>query len=232
MNELMLLLRKKYHKIPSYIYHQVKMRFIYPPIAILGNMYTLADKKIQRLKLSSAGITEKTLNRLHLGCGAIKIDGYCNVDIDALIAPDNFAEIIYSCHVLEHIGHEEVLPTLRNWYRVLKPGGEVRISVPDLDRIVNIYKNNWAHFQTKTHSPWIGLIYGGQSDKFDFHKTGFNLTWLSYLLESVGFADIEEYSHVPHFIPGVEDASMANATFGEYISLNVKAIKPKICEKE
>jgi hypothetical protein len=82
------------------------------------------------------------------------------------------------------------------------------------------------HFQTKGNSPWIGLIYGGQLDKYDYHKTGFNFCWLSHILESVGYIDIEEYPHFPHFIPNLVDASLANEPFKEYISLNIKARKP------
>ncbi len=177
--------------------------------------------------------------KLHLGCGDIHIDGYCNVDIDCLPTVDvvdnililhkfgqNYAEQIYACHVLEHLSHMEVPKTLHRWHEVLMPGGELRISVPDIDRIVKVYCNNWDHFQTKGNAPWIGLLYGGQLDPYDYHKTGFNFCWLSKLLEDAGFIEIEEYSHYPHFIAGTEDGSLAKEPFGEYISLNIKAKKP------
>jgi hypothetical protein len=109
---------------------------------------------------------------------------------------------------------------------VLKPHGELRISVPDIDRIVKIYHENWQHFQTPGNSPWIGLLYGGQGDPYDFHKKGFNYCWMRHLLEGVGFVDIAEYPHAPHFIPGVVDASLAKEPFGEFLSLNVVARKP------
>jgi len=173
--------------------------------------------------------------RLHLGCGDVRIDGWCNVDVDPSTAADviddilrlerfadGTADAIYACHVLEHVAHEEVLRTLRTWRRVLKPGGDLYVSVPDIDRIVRIYAANWEHFQTRPNAPWIGLIYGGQLDRFDFHKTGFNLCWMTELLERAGFADVSEYPHAPHPF-GVVDASLAKEPFGEYISLNVRA---------
>jgi predicted SAM-dependent methyltransferase len=191
-----------------------------------------------RFKLKKEDVNSK---KLHLGCGAIHIPGYCNVDIDYLTTvdklddvkklkkfPNGYAELIYACHILEHLSHTEVIPTLKRWYDVLQPGGELRISVPDIDRIVKIYINNWDHFQTPGNSPWIGLIYGGQITSYDYHKTGFNFCFLSYLLENVGFEDIMEYPNEPHFIPGIVDASMGMEPFGEYFSLNVKANKPKI----
>lgn len=177
--------------------------------------------------------------KLHLGCGQIRLPGFCNVDILATPAVDFVADIsrlneftdnsieqIYACHVLEHFSHDEAVTVLRRWFEVLKPGGELRISVPDLDRIVRVYVDNWQHFQTPGNSPWIGLIYGGQGDPYDFHKTGFNFCWMRHLLEGIGYMDVAEYPHEPHFVPGAVDASLAKEPFGRFLSLNVVAKKP------
>ena len=170
----------------------------------------------------------------------IHVEGFCNVDIletDATDVCDNIALLnkfshdsvveIYACHVLEHFSHDEIIPLLKRWLEVLQPGGILRISVPDIDRIVDIYYRNKAHFEHKGFSPWIGLIYGGQSTPYDYHKTGFNANWLGYLLTEAGFYDVKEYPHFPHFIPSLVDASLANEPFKEYVSLNLLALKPK-----
>lgn len=177
--------------------------------------------------------------RLHLGCGNIRLTGFCNVDILTTSAvdvvsdisklenfSDNSIELIYACHVLEHFSHDEAVDVLRRWFDVLMPGGQLRVSVPDIDRIVKIYSDNWKHFQTPGNSPWIGLLYGGQGDPYDFHKTGFNFCWMQHLLKKIGFEEIEEYPHEPHFVAGVADASLAKEPFGRYLSLNVIAKKP------
>lgn len=135
------------------------------------------------------------------------------------------ATLIYACHLLEHFSHSEIPGILRRWLEVLEPGGEVRISVPDIDRIVRIYANNWQHFQMPENSPWIGLIYGGQTTPYDYHKTGFNFVWMRHLREAAGLVDVQEYPHEPHWL-GVRDASLAREPFGEYVSLNVLARKP------
>ncbi len=177
--------------------------------------------------------------RLHLGCGAVKIRGFLNVDIDPELPTVDVvddvgelrrfsggsASLIYACHVLEHFTHQEVPRVLHRWHEVLEPGGELRVSVPDLDRIVRIYTKNWNHFQTPPNTPWIGLIYGGQTDRYDYHKTGFNFAWLKHLLEGAGFVDVQEYPHEPHWL-GLRDASLAKEPFNEYISVNVRARRP------
>ena len=80
--------------------------------------------------------------KLHLGCGSLRADGFCNVDITGQLSvdvvdvsrldkfPENHAELIYACHVLEHFSHAEIPRIFRCWLAVLAPGGEVRISVP------------------------------------------------------------------------------------------------------
>lgn len=178
--------------------------------------------------------------KLHLGCGNIRLPGFCNVDIlptqavdviSDISSLDNFnnesVDLIYACHVLEHFSHKDAVIILKRWFEVLTPGGELRLSVPDIDRIVKIYNDNWDHFQTPGNSPWVGLLYGGQGDPYDFHKTGFNFCWMKYLLEGVGFTDVTEYQHEPHFAGEIVDASLAKEPFGTYLSLNVVAIKPK-----
>lgn len=66
--------------------------------------------------------------KLHLGCGDVRIPGWCNIDIGDTGANDlndnissldrvseNFATDVYACHALEHFSHEEVLKILKLW---------------------------------------------------------------------------------------------------------------------
>lgn len=176
--------------------------------------------------------------RLHLGCGNRRAVGWLNVDIRFTRCvdvvddirrlarfPAGWADEIYACHVLEHFDFAETDAVLRRWTRVLRPGGVLRISVPDLDRITAIYQANLQHFRKPGNLPWTGLIYGGQENPYDYHKNGFNFTSLKHQLEGLGFTAIEEYPHEPHFISGFADASLAKEPFGQFISLNLKATK-------
>ena len=206
---------------------------------VIGKVRREAGKALDPItRRFRAPLAADSARRLHLGCGDVPIAGFCNVDAKANPAVDvvsdilrleafaaRSADLIYACHVLEHFSHDDAAKALARWFEVLAPGGELRVSVPDLDRIVDIYSRNLKHFNTPGNSPWIGLIYGGQKDMYDFHKTGFNFCWMKHLLGGVGFTDIREYPHAPHFA-GVQDGSLANGPFSEYISLNVVARKP------
>jgi predicted SAM-dependent methyltransferase len=193
----------------------------------------------RRLTAEGATLSGVGFSRLHLGCGHVHIPGWTNCDVlrtgatDVVIdictlpgIPPGSVDVIYACHVLEHFATSEVPAILRRWCQVLRGGGEVRLSVPDLDAITRIYQEHLDHFQVPGNQPWIALIYGGQKDQYDFHKTGFNFAWMKGLLEQAGFTDVRRYDAEPHFIPGIRDNSSASAPFGKYISLNVRATAP------
>jgi predicted SAM-dependent methyltransferase len=173
--------------------------------------------------------------RLNLGSGSAPIPGFTNVDIlpDApgvdLVADlsqplpldDGVADLIYASHVLEHFSTAEVPVLLAGWRRVLKDGGELLIAVPDLDIVAEIIRDRNGWF-TPPHEPWQALVYGGQKDAYDFHRTGFNDVWLTKLLNDAGFGTVrrvERFSDVPAI-----DASYSVLPFGRNISLNLRAV--------
>ena len=47
--------------------------------------------------------------------------------------------MVYSSHFLEHIPRDQVAPFLQECWRILKPGGVLRIVVPDLENLCRIY---------------------------------------------------------------------------------------------
>jgi SAM-dependent methyltransferase len=53
--------------------------------------------------------------------------------------PDGAFEAAFGSHVLEHLTPGEAESLLRELHRILRPGGIVRIAVPDLDRVIAEY---------------------------------------------------------------------------------------------
>ncbi len=184
--------------------------------------------------------TRATSRNLNLGCGMSCISGYCNIDILPLDTVDivddsmklykfknNFAERIYASHILEHCDHHRVWLVLNRWYEVLKPGGEIRISVPDIEKIMELYVKNKGIIESRDGDAWLEFIFGGQKNRYDYHKTGFTESRLTRLLDSTGFVNIDKYPCDPPFIKGLKDSSLKKPFgLGVLISLNMKAYKP------
>ena len=89
---------------------------------------------------------------LNLGCGNKFHPAWTNVDVVArgnsvighdlrkgISFPDGKFDVVYHSHLLEHFPRAQALPFLRECYRVLKPGGIIRVAVPDLERIARVY---------------------------------------------------------------------------------------------
>ena len=53
--------------------------------------------------------------------------------------PDSSVEVLYSCHMMEHLEKERALGFLREALRVLEPAGIIRVVVPDLKRMAERY---------------------------------------------------------------------------------------------
>ncbi len=146
----------------------------------------------------------------------VDIVGDC-ADLSAF-ADGTVAEI-YASHVYEHLGFRQELPkALREAYRVLAPGGELKIAVPDLDIICRMWASDSMPAQAR--ETLMCHLYGDQTDAHDFHRVGFNWDILTGFLARAGFAQARRVEAFGLF----EDTS-AWKSFGVPISLNVVATK-------
>ena len=178
--------------------------------------------------------------KLHLGCGSKHIPGFLHVDalayphvdvvgpVDVLpFAADGAAELIYACHVLEHFGRQSVAKVLSEWFRVLKPGGLLRLAVPDFGAAARLYA------ERRLPNGLIeitGLIVGGQRDEYDYHKAVFDEPTLATTLRSVGFREVRRWDWRATEHAGMDDYSQAylphmDKEHGTLVSLNLEAVK-------
>ncbi len=142
-------------------------------------------------------------NKLNLGCGFDKRQGYTNVDIDSYHAPDLVADVtdlgalpdqyyqqILALDLLEHLPRFKCLSTLQEWNRVLCPGGELELKVPDALLLLEQLKgvdNQTADQQQAI----IQNLMGTQHQDGDFHLNTFTELTLSTQLAEAGF-EIDE----------------------------------------
>ena len=92
--------------------------------------------------------------KLNLGCGPDHMPGWTNVDYDESLKPDVVADLrhlpfddgvathVFASHVLEHFRWDE--PVLEEWHRVLRPGGEIVVIVPDIIGVHALWKKGAA----------------------------------------------------------------------------------------
>lgn len=177
--------------------------------------------------------------KLHLGCGKRFIPGYVHIDavdyqhIDHITTIDNLSfigddsvDVIYNCHVLEHFKRRDVSRVLKEWRRVLKPDGILRVSVPNFATICQIYQ------RTDNIDLVIGPLFGRQDYLYNIHYNVFDLTSLRKHLEEAGFVSVCEYDWRDTDHADVDDYSQAyvphmDKTSGILVSLNVECKKPK-----
>lgn len=179
---------------------------------------------------------ETTKICLHLGCGPVNHPQFINIDL--IPAPhvhyvrsisnlkpfrDNSVDLIYASHCIETFSPLKIPDILSEWYRVLKPGGIVRIAVPDFDKIIELYLA--ANRNIEVIRPFL---MGEQNHKLSIHMSIFNRQSLSCLLKQAGFINIQEWHPGSSAITNMLDRSRllvyVNAKMYP-ISLNLEAIK-------
>lgn len=151
--------------------------------------------------------------RLNVGGGDTQIDGFINIDrkcgVEAYPLPygENSVDEIRASHVLEHFGHRKVAKVLANWVACLKPGGLLRIAVPDFRWI----SENYAAGEPCNVQ---GYTMGGQVDENDCHHSLFDREALTEMMINAKLERIGRWKSE------IEDAARLP------VSLNLQGYKP------
>jgi SAM-dependent methyltransferase len=171
-----------------------------------------------RLAARSAAGGER---RLEIGPGENRIEGFETLDIAtnpyadyihdagrALPFADGTFSIIYASHILEHVPWYQVGDVLREWVRVLAPGGRLEIWVPDGLKIAKAFveaetqgsrafeEDGWFKFnEERDPCRWASgriFTYGdgtGKTDHENWHRALFSPRYLLSLLGQAGLAE-------------------------------------------
>lgn len=155
--------------------------------------------------------------KLNIGAGSTVIDGYTPIDRKLgseafpLPYPDESISDIRASHILEHFTFGDAQKAMEEWVRVLEPGGRIRISVPDVDKVL-------ASDNKKERLFWL---MGGQMHADDIHKSAYDRHRLTALMEQNGLTQISDWVS-----PNTDCAALP-------ISLNLQGVKKKpVVEKQ
>lgn len=161
------------------------------------------DRRVRRY----LDITEKPA--LQIGCGKNVLSGWLNSDISLKDSrsgiymdagkpfplPDSSFDYVYSEHLFEHLTYQQAQNMLKESYRVLKPGGVIRIATPDLQFLMRLYqepekpihKDYMAYSVKDSEIPATPVYVINKFHTSWRHQIIYDRETLSEALETVGF---------------------------------------------
>lgn len=171
--------------------------------------------------------------RLNLGCGDKILPGYVNVDIapvregkspdvlsDLRQLPfaDGHADEVLSVHVIEHFYHWEAVEVLKEWVRVLKPGGTLILECPNLLTAAKnlVRQPHQGALPGLEGQGTMWVLYGDPAwkDPLMCHKWGYTPQSLGQLMQESGLVDVRR--------------ERAVFKLGEPRDMRVVGVKPKV----
>lgn len=159
--------------------------------------------------------------KLNIGAGDTVIDGYTAIDrrlgteAYPLQYEDNSVSDIRASHILEHFTFKDGQQALKEWVRVLKPGGRIRLAVPDFDYIVKERQDT----DPEQQKYWRFHLMGGQTDDNDIHASVYDRSLLTQTMLQCGLVDIKKWQS--------DNTDTASAA----CSLNLEGVKPAVDAK-
>lgn len=153
--------------------------------------------------------TKASIDPVRLNIGDEAIDGFTSIKNGTPVDANSADEIVAS-HILQKFSHRKTMDVLTGWVTALKPGGTIRIAVPDHHKIVEAY-NHGLHGD-KVENWWLGA----QESEEDYHRAMFTEPALRQAMLAVGLVHIQPWT------------SAEGGKASHSISLNLQGRKPKI----
>lgn len=189
--------------------------------------------------------------KLHVGCGRYSLEGWLNADIELrhrnvdifldarepLPFEDGKFRFVFTEHLLEHVSFDDGRRFLKEVGRVLRPGGVVRISTPDLEFLLRYYSDSspaadeytdyhgreFIRKEVRSRAMVISNFF------YDFgHRLIYDWDLLVRVLEEAGFRGVErrQVGESPHeALRGVEQHGH-HYPFNVEESMVAEAVKP------
>jgi predicted SAM-dependent methyltransferase len=146
---------------------------------------------------------------LNLGSGdSGKQEGIINVDIRPLPTvdvvadvahltfPDNECEGVMSRNLIEHFGRHEYFDVVKEWVRVLQPGGFLKVETVDMGLLMD----KWRQIPEEN---WLDGVLGAQTYPENFHKMSFTREHLEKDFEKLGLDILEVQQFEAREIPRI-----------------------------
>lgn len=188
--------------------YQVRLNhvFIFEMMSLLGRIFMNSKPKLQQ---------DNKPNLLNLGCAADKFDGWINADffqgfqfwkphpykpnwmLDIrypLNCNDNTWDGVFCEHTIEHIYPNQDLALFKELYRTMKHNAYLRITVPDLEKYIQFYTNQ---YEDENFKQWDTRCEAVRSlTQNYFHLSLWDYELLEKYLRAAGFKNIKKMNYM------------------------------------
>ncbi len=161
-------------------------------------------------------VKDNAVRKLQIGAGEFSFPGWLNTDIEPregqayldatqrFPLPDSSFQLVFGEQLLEHLSYEEGLGMMKESFRILVPGGKIRVATPNLLKLTELLRDDkspeqiayirakmdWHRWST-TPDPASFII---NSEMYEFgHRFLYTPKMLRSTMEAAGFTQIQEY---------------------------------------
>ena len=202
----------------------------------------------------AAYMRNEPIRKLQIGAGSSRRPGWLNTDIEPgeglayldatkrFPLDDGSLHYIFSEHVIEHLTYDEGKLMMAEAYRVLAPGGKMRISTPNLTRFIQLFdkdpsedakaylvgKMKWHEWPDEPNQ--AAIILNLQMSSWG-HKFMYDVATLSGALTRAGFQNVQEFeeniSFDEHLRNLEERDGGVNERWSDYETMTIEVEKPR-----
>lgn len=212
------------------------IRIFRVPLEILLGLLPRALRDILVFEMGSfvgRAITKKLVldknleNYINLGSGTKTFDEYINIDFFSLFSDnvdyeadfryplkidDDSVDGIFTEHVLEHLTYDQVERLLKECHRILKPGGIIRIIVPDVSIFIEHYclnNNDWF-------SQWEKHVFIESEDVNRCNRRMISkMTAISFVTQEYGHVSCWDFETLEIFLSKANFKKIEKTAFGQ-----------------
>lgn len=149
--------------------------------------------------------------KLQIGTGPLSLPGWLNSDLIAadvyldltrrLPLPDSSFAYVFGEHLIEHLSERDVESLLAELRRIIRPGGVLRLTTPDLQKLIALYEDRNPVIDRDAYTRFLDEETGKRhttpaqvlNDQLRLwgHRFIYDETDLREKLERAGFVDVE-----------------------------------------
>jgi predicted SAM-dependent methyltransferase len=202
-----------------------------------------------------AYLREHEVRKLQLGTGSNPMPGWLNTDVadyrrrnevvylDArqpFPLPDAAFDLVFCEHMIEHLTYADGRRCFVECFRVLRPGGRIRVATPSLTRLIRLYESDLGDLERR-YLRWSidtfardagaylpGFVVNNMFWNFE-HRFVYDEGTLAHTLEAAGFADVESWpvgESGDERLVGLERHMRAAAEFNAFETMVLEARRP------